>query len=144
MFSFSAENETRPLDSPMLLSTDAAIFSSFSSSSSPVLFFVPPVRITMPVAVARPILSGGSNRLPVRTRAKPRDQRQLVIFQQIHAHAIGQREALDVRNLDFPQRREFQVLVGRRRGTARLLSRAQLLRRRGASGGHERSGEPKA
>ena len=55
----------------LLVSTLAAMFSSSRSSSSPVFCLVPPVRITVPVMVARPILSCGSNRLPVRMRAAP-------------------------------------------------------------------------
>jgi len=71
VFSRNAENETLPALSPMLLSTLAAMFSSCSSNCSPVLVLVPPVRITMPVIVATPILSAGSNKFPVRTRATP-------------------------------------------------------------------------
>ena len=71
VFSFNAEKEMLPDVSPMLLSTLAARFSSCSSNCSPVLVLVPPVRITMPVMVARPILSAGSNKFPVRTRATP-------------------------------------------------------------------------
>jgi hypothetical protein len=67
----SAENETEPTVSSIELSTLAARFSSCSSSSSPVFALVPPVRRTMPVMVASPTLSGGSNRLPVRMRAVP-------------------------------------------------------------------------
>ena len=71
VFSFKAENETLPVVSPMLLSTLAAMFSSCSSNCSPVFVLVPPVRITMPVMVARPALSAGSNKFPVRKRATP-------------------------------------------------------------------------
>jgi hypothetical protein len=36
VFSFNVEKETEPVDSPMSLSTDAAMFSSSSSRWSPV------------------------------------------------------------------------------------------------------------
>ena len=52
--------EAEPELSPIPVSTEAAMLSSSSSSSSPVLFAVPPVRMTMPVIEARPILSAGS------------------------------------------------------------------------------------
>src|ERR1022692_4858916 len=71
VFSFSAEKETEPLDSPISLSTEAAMFSSSSSIWSPVLFGVPPDRIIVPAIEARPTLSAGSSRLPVRTRTVP-------------------------------------------------------------------------
>ena len=54
------------------------------------------------------------------------DQRQLVIFEQVQPHAVGQRDLLDVRYFDFLERREFEVFVGRdRRGGGRRRLRQQ-------------------
>ena len=58
--------EAEPEFNPIEVSTEAAIASSCSSSSSPVLLAVPPVRITSPVIDASPIFSAGSYNEPVR------------------------------------------------------------------------------
>src|SRR5581483_2919493 len=57
-------------------------------------------------------------------------QRQLMIFQQVQAHPIGERELGRLRNGDLAQRRELQRVPGREGGGAANLG----LVRRGGGG----------
>ena len=85
-----------------------------------------------PVTVARPTLSAGSNRFPVRTSASTPDQREFMILQQVDLHAVRQRGFFDFRKLDLFQRGEIS-------GPARSAEWRAVLdsaRRPAASGEH--------
>ena len=110
------------------------MFSSSSSIWSPDLAAVPPLRIMAPVTEARPTLSAGSKRLPVRIERGAADQGQFVVFEQIHLHAVGQGGLLDLGSWICLQRRKLQILPGRR-GTGAAARRPRCLRpRRRAAG----------
>ena len=72
MFSFSAEKDTEPLGlADAALHRGGDVFQLLVQLVPGLGLSCRPMRITMPVIVARPTLSGGSNRFPVRTSAVP-------------------------------------------------------------------------